>query len=127
MSHFTTIKTQMTEKEPLLKALEDLGYTPQDGAVEIRGYLGNRTAVEIKVPTKNPEYDIGFHQLGGTYQCVADWYGLREIDQQKFIEQLTQRYAYHAARAKLEAQGFTVASEEVHEDGRIHLVLRRIT
>ena len=127
MSHFTTIKTRMTEKEPLLKALKDLGYLPEDGAVGIGGYLGNRTAVEIKIATNNPEYDIGFRKVGDAYQCVADWYGLREIDQQKFIEQLTQRYAYHAARGKLEAQGFTLASEEVHEDGRIHLVLRRVT
>ena len=127
MSHFTTIKTQMTEKEPLLQALKDMGYLPQDGGVEVRGYLGNRTHVEIKVPTKNPEYDIGFRKVGSTYQCVADWYGLREIDQGKFFQQLTQRYAYHAARAKLEAQGFTLASEEVHEDGRIHLVLRRVS
>lgn len=126
MSHFTTIKTRMTEKEPLLQALQDLGYVPEDGGVQIGGYLGNRANVEIKVPTKNPEYDIGFRKVGDAYQCVADWYGLREIDQQKFIEQLTQRYAYHAARAKLEAQGFTLASEEVHQDGRIHLVLRRV-
>jgi hypothetical protein len=127
MSHFTSIKTQMTEKEPLLRALRDLGYEPEEGLVQVRGDLGNRTPVEIKVATKNPEYDIGFRKVGGVYQCVADWYGLREIDQAKFIEQLTQRYAYHAARAKLEAQGFTLASEEVQEDGRIHLVLRRVT
>ena len=93
----------------------------------MQGYLGNRTHVEIKVPTKNPEYDIGFRKVGGTYQCVADWYGLREIDQGEFFQQLTQRYAYHATRAKLVAQGFTLASEEVREDGRIHLVLRRIS
>lgn len=117
----------MTEKVHLLKALEDLGHSPQDGLVEIRGYMGNRTAVEIKIATENPEYDIGFRKVGGAYQCVADWYGLREFNQQKFIEKLTQRYAYHAARAKLEAQGFTLASEQVHEDGRIHLVLRRVT
>ena len=127
MSHFTSIKTRMTEKVHLLKALEDLGHSPQDGLVEIRGYMGNRTAVEIKIATENPEYDIGFRKVGGAYQCVADWYGLREFNQQKFIEKLTQRYAYHAARAKLEAQGFTLASEQVHEDGRIHLVLRRVT
>ena len=111
----------------MLKALADLGYAPVEGALEIRGYLGVRTAVEIKIATQNPEYDIGFRKTGETYQCVADWFGLREIDQTRFIEQITQRYAYHAARAKLEEQGFALASEEKQKDGRIHLVLRRMS
>jgi hypothetical protein len=127
MSHFTTIKTRMVEKAFLLKALIDLGYAPQEGDVQVRGYLGIQTAVEIKVPTHNPEYDIGFRKAGETYQCVADWFGLREIDQAKFIEQLTQRYAYHATRAKLEEQGFAISSEDTDKDGRIHLVLRRMS
>jgi hypothetical protein len=42
------------------------------------------------------------------------------------LQQLTQRYAYQAACAKLEAQGFALASEEVKESGEIHLVLRRM-
>ncbi len=127
MSHFTTLKTRMVEKAFLLKALVDLGYAPEEGAVEVRGYLGIRTAVDIKIRTDNPEYDIGFRKVGEAYQCVADWFGLREIDQTKFIDQISQRYAYHAARAKLEEQGFALASEKAHADGRIHLVLRRMS
>ena len=126
MSHFTAIKTRMVEKEPLLKALKDLGCVPQEGAVDIRGYLGIRTRVEIKIPTSNPEYDIGFRKVDGVYECVADWFGLKNLDRQPFLDQLAQRYAYHAARAKLEEQGFAVASEEIQKDGRIHLVLRRM-
>jgi hypothetical protein len=37
-----------------------------------------------------------------------------------------QRYAYHAARAKLEDQGFALVREEVQQGERIHLVLRRM-
>ena len=117
----------MVEKAFLLKALADLGHAPQDGNVEVRGYLGIRTIVEVKIATQNPDYDIGFHKIGENYQCVADWFGLREMDQTKFIEQITQRYSYHAARAKLEEQGFALTSEETQKDGRIHLVLRRMT
>ncbi len=127
MSHFTTIKTRMVEKAFLLKALADLGHAPQEGNVEVRGYLGIRTIVEVKIATHNPDYDIGFHKIGETYQCVADWFGLREMDQTKFLDQITQRYSYHAARAKLEEQGFALTSEETQKDGRIHLVLRRMT
>ena len=126
MSHFTTIKTKMVEKGPLLQALRDLGHAPEEGPVEIRGYEGHRMTVDVKIPTANPEYDIGFRKVKGVYECVADWFGLPSLDKDKFLAQLGQRYAYHAARAKLEEQGFALVSEEVGKNGRIHLVLRRM-
>jgi hypothetical protein len=126
MSHFTRIKTKLAEKEYLLAALDDLGYRYQDGAVQIRGYAGKRTPVEIAVPTSNPGYDIGFAPGDGGYHLVADWWGIRDIDQNQLIASLTRRYAYHAARASLEREGFALVSEESQAGGRIHLVLRRI-
>jgi predicted AlkP superfamily pyrophosphatase or phosphodiesterase len=125
MSHFTSIKTQIIEKEYLKQALSDLGHTYQDGNIQIRGYQGNRTDVEIKVPTKNSAYDIGFRKSGNAYEIVADWWGIRDIKQDQFIQQVFHRYAYHAAKAKLEEQGFSLVSEEVQKEERIHLVLRR--
>lgn len=126
MSHFTQIKTRIVEKEALLSALRDLGYNPEVGNVEVRGYKGIRTPVEIMIATKSRDYDIGFRKVDGLYEVVADWFGLPDIDRRQFLDQLSQRYAYHAARAKLEDQGFVLASEEVQPDGRIHLVLRRM-
>ncbi len=125
MSHFTSIKTQIIEKEYLKQALSDLGHTYQDGNVQIRGYNGDRTDVEIAVPTKSSGYDIGFRKSDNVYEVVADWWGILDIKQQQFLQQVNQRYAYHAARAKLEEQGFSLVSEEVQEGERIHLVLRR--
>jgi hypothetical protein len=116
----------MVEKEHLLRALQELGFSYQEGTVEIRGYGGQRTQVEIKVPTQNPGYDIGFRKAGDTYELVADWWGVRGINRDQFLQQLTQRYAYHAARAKLEEQGFSLVSEEVQAGDRIHLLLRRM-
>jgi len=112
MSHFTRMKTQVMEKEYLLRALTDLGYACQEGQVEIRGYGGNRTCVDIKVATKNPGYDIGFRKAGNAYEIVADWWGIRDINQARLLQQVTQRYAYHAARAKLEEQGFALVNQE---------------
>ena len=126
MSHFTSIKTQIIEKEYLKQALTDLGYSYQEGKVQIRGYAGNRTSVEIKVTTNNHGYDIGFHKVGNAYAIVADWWGIDDVEPEQFLQQLNQRYAYNAARAKLEEQGFSLVSEEVQEGERIHLVLRRI-
>lgn len=125
MSHFTSIKTQIVEKEYLKRSLSDLGHAYSEGNVQIRGYQGNRTNVEIKVPTNNSGYDIGFRKSGNAYEVVADWWGIRDINQPQFVQQIYQRYAYHATKAKLEEQGFSLVSEEVQEGERIHLVLRR--
>jgi len=116
----------MVEKSYLIQALADLGYTCEEGHVEIRGFGGNRTRVEMKVTTKNPGYDIGFRNAGNAYEIVADWWGIRDTNREQFLQQVLQRYAYHAARAKLEEQGFTLVNEEVQDGERVHLVLRRM-
>jgi hypothetical protein len=116
----------MVERKYLLQALKDLGYAYEEGEVEIRGFLGNRTHVQIKIPTQDSRYEIGFKLVDGTYEIVADWWGIKEFSQQEFQQQLTQRYAYVVARAKLEAQGFNLVNETVEEDGQIRLVLRRL-
>lgn len=130
MSHFTTVKTQMVDAAFLKAALADLGYAPEEGDVQVRGFAGDQTRAQIKVATRDKGYDIGFTRAGtgaeAPYKLVADWYGIRDVQQDAFVRQLTQRYAYHAARAKLEAQGFTLVQEERQQDGRVHLVLRRM-
>src|SRR5262245_21785886 len=126
MSHFTRIKTQIVEKKYLTRALRDLNYAYEEGNVEIRGYGGNRTAVEIKLPTENSGYDIGFRKSGDAYELVADWYGIHNFNRQKFVEQVTQRYVYHATKEKLEEQGVELATEVVERDGSVHLTLRRM-
>jgi hypothetical protein len=126
MSHFTSITTEMVEKRFLLKALRDLGYSFEEGQVGIRGFRGNQTPVEIKVPIPHSDYEIGFRKTNGAYEIVADWWGIKTITQQDFQRQLLQRYAYQAARAKLEAQRFDLVQETVEKDGQIRLVLRRL-
>lgn len=126
MSHFTRLETRMVDKEYLISALRELGYKVEEGNLEIRGYGGQKTSVEIKVATPQPGYDIGFRKAGDSYECVADWWGVKGTSQEKFLREVTQRYAYRAARAKLEEQGFSLVEEEKQPDGRIRLVLRRM-
>jgi hypothetical protein len=125
MSHFTRIRTRMVERAYLLAALRDLGYVPEEGELEARGHGGNRTRVEVRVRTRS-HYDIGFRRAEGGYEVVADWWGIKDVKQKEFLPQLQQRYAYHAARARLEEQGFALVAEEKQADGRIRLVLRRM-
>lgn len=112
MSHISRIKTQIIEKAYLVKALQDLDYpVSEDGET-------------VKVPIRF-SYPISFQRRGVAYEIVADWWGVRGVKRAEFVSQVMQRYAYHAARAKLEEQGFDLI-EEVKEKGEIRLVLRRM-
>jgi hypothetical protein len=125
MSHFSRIKTKFTEKKFLEMAIKDLGFAYEEGEQVVKAFGGQKTPVDIRI--KLPlSYDIGLHRQGDTYTIVADWFGVRGINQKDFTERLTQRYAYHAARAKLEEQGFNMVEEKVEETGQIRIVLRRM-
>jgi hypothetical protein len=124
MSHISRIKTKIVERELLLKALADLGYPVEEGELKVNGFNVAGMPVEIKIPLRF-SYPIGFQRSGETYEIVADWWGVRGIKQQEFVNQVMQRYAYHATRARLEEQGFDLI-EEIQEKGEIRLVLRRM-
>ena len=127
MSHFTKIKTKLAVKEYIVKALADLGYSCREGVATVKAHDGSTATVDFCVATRNPGFDIGFKKTNGSFDMLADWWGIKEMKQELFTRQLSQRYAYHATKAKLEEQGFSVASEETDKDGQIHLVLRRMT
>ena len=58
MSHFSTVKTQLRKREPLLQALHDLGYVPQEGERLIRGYRGQTVQADLAISmNKGSELD----------------------------------------------------------------------
>ena len=124
MSHISRIKTKMEVKEYVLQAIKDLGYQFEEGNLTLSGF-GEKTHVDIKIHMKL-SYDIGLRATSNGYEIVADWWGVRGVKRKELSDRLMQRYAYHATRAKLEEQGFTLVSEENQQDGQIRLVLRRV-
>ena len=125
MSHFSRIQTKIIDKEFALKAIKDLGFTYEEGEQVVSGFGGQKTPVDIRI--KLPlSYDIGLRKKGNSYEIIADWFGVRGINREDFTHRLSQRYAYHAAREKLEAQGFNMVEEKVEETGQIRIVLRRM-
>jgi len=126
MSHFSTIQTKIVVKDYLKKALTDLKFNWEEGDVEVRGYQGNRTKAEIRIETGNPGFDIGFRKQGQNYEVVADWWGIKNIKQDEFVQNVNQRYAYNAVKDQLEQQDFTFVEEEIKEDNTIHLTVRRM-
>ncbi|HNZ13104.1 MAG TPA: DUF1257 domain-containing protein [Anaerolineaceae bacterium] len=122
MSHITRIKTKITERDYLVQALKDLGYRFEEGG-GITGILRQHAEADFRV-WLTPMFVVGLRHKEDSFEIVADWWG-RTKERNTFVNQLNQRYAYVAARAKLEEQGFTLV-EEQEEKGQIRLVLRRM-
>jgi hypothetical protein len=134
MSHFTRIKTRITDKAALVQALADVGYKlveAHDTPQHLYGYGGDRRAQTAEVIVRRKyvgkaSNDIGFRRTDdGSFEAIISLFD-RWKHSRGWLRRLTQRYAYHVARAKLQEQGFDLVSEETAKDGRIHLVLRRL-
>ena len=122
MSHFTTIKVRIKQGEVLHQILQELGYRVECN-VMVRGFAGDRTPAEYVIRQRNG-YDIGFRRSGEDYEIVADFWGLG-IDGQKFINDISQKYAYKTLMASVQAEGFNIEGEETLEDGTVRVVVGR--
>ena len=119
MSHLTVVKTKMMALKWIKKALKDLGFTVQEGKLEVVDYYHKAAKVELKATGNNCPHPIGFAKKGKAYEIVADWYEM-PFSQTNFTDRLTQRYAYHAARETLQEHGFSLVLEE-KQGQAIHL------
>jgi hypothetical protein len=126
MSHFSKIKTHLTDKDLLLQAVRELGYTVNTGKTSIKGFRGEETPADLCISIPGEQYEIGFVLKGSQYQIIADWWGLGRLDEKTFLNQLTQKYAYLATKQSLTQQGFVIAREETAANGEIKLILRRM-
>ncbi|MBN1310846.1 MAG: DUF1257 domain-containing protein [Anaerolineae bacterium] len=123
MSHFTRVKTQLKDIKMVGRALEDLGHKIESG--KVRGY-GERKAPADLVVRLNDRYDIGFRQEGDTVSMVADLWEV-PIDADRFLSQVSQRYAYLTVVEQTASQGWQVVTEENQADGSVRLVMQRWT
>mgnify|MGYP000574965696 CR=1 FL=1 len=135
MSHITSLKTKLVDKDTLLKALGDIEsiveiISQESNELFLKGSNDQKYAVDIKVITKLGS-EIGFRKRLGSYEIIADWWRVLGINKKTFTQQLNQRYAYHAALSKLSEQGFTLIREEIETEGKdkgkVRLLLRRIS
>ena len=127
MSHFSTVKTQLRKKEYLKQALLDLGYLPQEGENLVRGYRGQTVKAEMIVEM-NKGADIGFRWNEGSksYELVTDldlW--KQSIPVERFLAQVTQRYALNTVLHSTSQEGFQVSDQKQNVDGSIELVVTR--
>jgi len=127
MSHFSTIKTQLRESEPLIKALNNLGYIINQEEKFIRGYRGKFTAVDISLNLSG-ETEVGFKwdKNSNAYELVTDldlW--KFELPVERFISKVTQMYAYQTIISKTKEDGYQIVEQQNKNDGSIELVLTK--
>ena len=127
MSHFSTVKTQLRKKEYLKQALIDLGYIPQDGENLVRGYRGQTVKAEMTIAmAKGGDIGFRFNELSKSYELVTDldlW--KQSIPVERFLAQLTQRYALNTVLETTSQEGFQISEQTKNIDGSIELVVTR--
>ena len=127
MSHFSTIKTQLKEAEPLIKALDTLGYIINQEEKFVKGYRGKFTAVDISMNLPgNTKVGFKWNKNSNAYELVTDldlWNF--EIPVERFISKVTQMYAYQTIIAKTEEDGYQIVEQKNKNDGSIELVLTK--
>ena len=127
MSHFSTIKTQLKEAEPLIKALDNLGYIINQEEKFVKGYRGKFTAVDISMNLPG-DTEVGFKwdNNSSTYELVTDldlW--KFELPVERFISKVTQMYAYQTIISKTKEDGYQIVEQKTQNDGSIELVLTK--
>lgn len=127
MSHFSTVKTELRDREALLEALRDLGHEPEQGERPVRGYRGQTVLADLALPQAQGG-DIGFrwNAESGSYELVADldlW--KQPLPVERFLAQLTQRYALRTILEASAQEGFQLSSQTQTDDGSIELVVTR--
>ncbi|MFM7448840.1 MAG: DUF1257 domain-containing protein [Leptolyngbyaceae cyanobacterium] len=125
MSHFSQIKTQIRNLSSLQAALSDLGVDWKSGPCDVRGYRGQVRHAEVAIEQDNG-FDIGFSWNGQEYELVADLqYWKQQLTVDRFLSQVTQRYAYHTVVNASADRGFQVTEQQKNSDGSIRVVLQR--
>ena len=136
MSHFSTIKTKLEDRDALLEALERVGERPNvpwKGTSVIELVLLNpvhaedHTTVEVDISIG---VDIGFklNEKTGTDELIADrqtWD--KDVPIERFMEKVTQQYARMLIHREVEEKGFQIEEEWEMDNNSIELTVSRWT
>jgi len=127
MSHFSTIKTRLKETEPLIKALDQLGFNPSQDEKFVKGYKGQFTAVDISVDLpENTKVGFKWDTNSNSYELVTDLDLWRfDLPVERFISKVTQMYAYQTIISKTKDEGYQIIEQKNENDGSIELVLTK--
>ena len=127
MSHFSTIKTKIKDKEILVQTLELLGYDPlEEQELKVAGsHAKDHPTVQAQIPICT---DIGFrwNDVSQSYELVTDLQTWDEpVPVERFLQKLSQQYARWTIHEAVKEDGFQVVEEWEMEDNSIELTVTR--
>ena len=128
MSHFSTIKTQLKDKDVLLEALNLLQYNvkeKQDLVIENPSHAEEHPVMNACVAVAP---DIGFcwNEQTQSYDLYSDdqtW--SLNVPPSRFLDKVTQQYARMTIHNTMKEEGWQVAEEWEMDDNSIELTLTR--
>ena len=130
MSHFSTIKTQLKDKDVLLEALNLLQYNvkeKQDLVIENPSHAEEHPVMNACIAVAP---DIGFcwNENTQSYDLYSDeqtW--TLPTPPNRFVDKVTQQYARMTIHNTMEKEGWQVSEEWEMDDNSIELTVTRWT
>lgn len=133
MSHYTKVRTHLSDGRVLVRALESLGFKRVENHAEpqpLVGYAGDTRLDKAEIIIRRSEVgrlsnDIGFaRQPDGTFGAI-----ISDFDRNKFNAQWLGRveraYALAGVHQFAADNDFAIMSTEEERDGTTRLILRR--
>lgn len=133
MSHYTKVRTRLTDAETLVSALGRVGFPiveNHDEPQPLFGYQGDARPERAEVIVRRVHVgehsnDIGFvQQSDDTFEAIISEFDQRHYDE-AWLGRLTQQYGYVEAVHYADRYGYEIAEETSEADGTIRLALRR--
>ena len=109
MSHFSTLRSKLTDLELLKTSLQDLGLTVSTHT-DARGDCGQRVLADLVV-TLDGGFDLGWmRNENGSLDLVADLWGVaKHHNLTNLLNQINQKYAINQTLAATQQSGLQQA------------------
>jgi hypothetical protein len=110
MSHFSTLRTKLTDAEILKATLRDLGICIKTGTT-VRGSNGQRIRADI-VAVLEGEYDLGWSRnANGSFDLIGDLWGVaKKHNQAELINSINHKYAVNKTLSDIRRSGLQNAN-----------------
>nr|YP_009510958.1 hypothetical protein [Hydropuntia rangiferina]AXI96631.1 hypothetical protein [Hydropuntia rangiferina]UAD87314.1 hypothetical protein [Hydropuntia rangiferina] len=127
MSHFSRIKTSITDLEVLQQTLKDLEFEYSIDKPQLKDANGNLEYVDL-FAKKNTKNIIGFLWNGKEYTFISDfelWQNHYKLNPNILIERILQQYSINSIIKTTSKEGFNTVKKLQLKDGSIKLVAQR--